>query len=202
MSFVSVHIPEDGWFLSGCGVIPQDKQLVIIIHKYGNQTPHIYQYRKSDWLYDKSDYFLDVSEKWVLDSYECGEEWNPGFATMDIISKWKPLALPPNDNERILLEIEKWFGGLKEGDQMSDLISRSALNELLDDLCVIDSLYDAINKLPTVDAVPVVRCKDCKHWGTGVIGETEYGKCCKYGKYMVGENGFCVYADKKGDENV
>ena len=38
---------------------------------------------------------------------------------------------------------------------MSDLISRSALNELLDDLCVVDSLYDAINKLPTVDAVPV-----------------------------------------------
>lgn len=25
------------------------------------------------------------------------------------IRKRKPLALPPNDNERILLEIEKWF---------------------------------------------------------------------------------------------
>ena len=109
MSFVSVHIPEDGWFLSGCGVFPKDKQLVVAIHKYGNQTPEIYQYRKADWLHKESDYFLDVSEKWRLDSYDCGEEWECGFATMAIISKWKPLALPPNDNERILLEIEKWF---------------------------------------------------------------------------------------------
>ena len=109
MSFVSVHIPESGWFLSGCNVLPQDKQLVIVIHKYGNQTPKIYQYRKADYMYEKSDYFLDVSEKWELESTYSDGYWNPSFATMDIISKWKPLALPPNDNERILLEIEKWF---------------------------------------------------------------------------------------------
>lgn len=24
--------------------------------------------------------------------------------------------------------------------------------------------FDAINEAPTVDAVPVIRCKDCKHW--------------------------------------
>lgn len=109
MGFVSVHIPEDGWFLSGCGVFPTDKQLVIVIHKYGEQSPGIYQYRKADWLNKESDYFLDVSEKWMLDSCDCGDEWEPGFATMDIISKWKPLALPQKDNERILMEIEKWF---------------------------------------------------------------------------------------------
>lgn len=109
MSFVSVHIPEDGWFLSGCNVLPQDKQLVILIHKYGGQTPGIYQYRKADLLHEKSDYFLDVSEKWILDSYESGDQWMCGFLTMDLVTKWKPLALPPNDNERILIEIEKWF---------------------------------------------------------------------------------------------
>ena len=64
MSFVIVHIPEDGWFLSGGGVLPTDKQLVIAIHKYGNQTPEIYQYRYADWLHKESNYFLDVSEKW------------------------------------------------------------------------------------------------------------------------------------------
>ena len=47
-----------------------------------------------------------------------------------------------------------------------------------------------------VDAVPVVRCKDCKHWGMGIAGETERIKCCVYARYMVSENGYCVYGEK------
>ena len=43
----------------------------------------------------------------------------------------------------------------------------------------------------------IVHCKDCKHWGTGVPGETENVKCCEYGKYMVGKHGFCCYAEKE-----
>ena len=43
----------------------------------------------------------------------------------------------------------------------------------------------------------IVHCKDCKHWGTGIAGETENVKCCEYGKYMVGENGYCVYGEKE-----
>ena len=43
----------------------------------------------------------------------------------------------------------------------------------------------------------IVHCKDCKHWGTDIAGETENVKCCEYGKYMVGENGYCVYGEKK-----
>ena len=43
----------------------------------------------------------------------------------------------------------------------------------------------------------IVHCKDCKHWGTGVAGETENVKCCSYGKYMVGANGYCVYGEKE-----
>ena len=52
------------------------------------------------------------------------------------------------------------------------------------------SLIDA---QPTVEAVPVVRCKKCEHWGTGGAGETKHVKCCEYAKYMVGENGYCCY---------
>ena len=40
-------------------------------------------------------------------------------------------------------------------------------------------------------------CKDCKHWGTGAAGEIKNIKCCEYGKYMVGANGYCVYGEKK-----
>ena len=46
----------------------------------------------------------------------------------------------------------------------------------------------------------IIHCKDCKHWGTGVAGETENVKCCEYGKYMVGENGYCVYGEKEYEE--
>lgn len=42
---------------------------------------------------------------------------------------------------------------------MRDLISRNALNELLDELCVTDALYNAINNLPAVDAKPVVHAE-------------------------------------------
>lgn len=45
----------------------------------------------------------------------------------------------------------------------------------------------------------VVRCKECKHWGTGAAGETEHIKCCEYAKYMVGDNGYCVYGEKECD---
>ena len=43
----------------------------------------------------------------------------------------------------------------------------------------------------------IVHCKDCIHWGTGIAGETEYVKCCEYGRYMVGMNGYCVYGEKE-----
>ena len=46
----------------------------------------------------------------------------------------------------------------------------------------------------------IVHCKDCKYWVTGVIGETENIKCCEYGGYMVGENGYCVYGEKESAE--
>lgn len=89
---------------------------------------------------------------------------------------------------------------------MSDLISRSALLEALvhcDGLgrksC--EAVIKTINEQPTVEAKPVVHCKDCEHWGTGVAGETEHVKCCEYGKYMVGENGYCCYADMRGGKN-
>ena len=61
-----------------------------------------------------------------------------------------------------------------------------------------DALIDVefeVDALPTFDAVPVVRCKNCKHWGTGAPGETEHVKCCEYGRYMVGESGYCVYGE-------
>ena len=85
---------------------------------------------------------------------------------------------------------------------MSDLISREALIEEIKQRAgmwqkTAEKFISVIKEQPTVEAVPgVVRCKNCTHWGTGVAGETEHVKCCEYGKYMVGKNGYCVYGEK------
>lgn len=46
------------------------------------------------------------------------------------------------------------------------------------------------------DDLTIVHCKDCKHWGMGIVGETENVKCCDYGKYMVGRDGYCCFGEK------
>ena len=54
---------------------------------------------------------------------------------------------------------------------MDDLISRKAMNEMLDELCVMDFIYDKLNELPTVDAVEVVH---------GEWIRKEYNSDCPY----------------------
>lgn len=95
---------------------------------------------------------------------------------------------------------------------MSDLISRSALIKAMEKKyevayktglnavgldCGFIVTEKIIQEQPTVEAKSVIYCKDCEHWGTGVVGETEHVKCCEYGKYMVGANGYCCYADMR-----
>ena len=40
-------------------------------------------------------------------------------------------------------------------------------------------------------------CKDCSHWIHGCAGCTEHVKLCEVGNYMIGENGYCLYAEQK-----
>ena len=52
-----------------------------------------------------------------------------------------------------------------------------------------------LREAPTVDAVEVVRCRECKyHEDTSV---TEYEHCCLIGK-TVRYNDFCSYGERKG----
>lgn len=59
----------------------------------------------------------------------------------------------------------------------------------------------AIQAAPTVDAVPVVRCKDCKWFSKGDNGFDAW-ECCTFtfGKYInVDENHFCSWAERKDE---
>ena len=56
---------------------------------------------------------------------------------------------------------------------------------------------DMISNAPTVDATPIVRCKDCK-W----LYDEMDDYCCRShrGLARICENSFCSYGERKGDD--
>mgnify|MGYP004685466235 FL=1 len=73
-------------------------------------------------------------------------------------------------------------------------------------LCVpLRDVNESIKKAKTVDAVPIVRCRDCKHYRTymghdmcaknvKLLGGREVGLCA------TGKDNFCNYGERKNDE--
>jgi len=65
----------------------------------------------------------------------------------------------------------------------------------------VAGVREFIEKAPTVDAVEVVRCKDCKNWKRlDHLGCTDFVKVCMLSNYMVGATGFCVYGERRTNE--
>lgn len=108
---------------------------------------------------------------------------------------------------------------------MTDLISKSAaINTTFNMCCRWDGedrddlrnmMLTAFQELPTVDAVPVVRCKDCKYrpidTGTHQYGhELEFSneyKCpCQCGdnwySWMPDDEWFCANGERRTDEQT
>lgn len=59
---------------------------------------------------------------------------------------------------------------------------------------VVLSMLGDENQTPTIDAVPVVRCRDCVNWAGDPAKKPEYAGCWRYGAahgIIVHENGFC-----------
>lgn len=65
-------------------------------------------------------------------------------------------------------------------------------------LCPVDEVSGVIDEAPTVDAVPVVRCKDC------IYTRKLYGRLvCKYGTCsgcILREDFFCSYGERRGGD--
>ena len=62
----------------------------------------------------------------------------------------------------------------------------------------IDIAWNKIDQAPTIDAVPVVRCKDCKY---GEVDDADFPAqyLCKHnGADWNNENHFCSYGERKG----
>ena len=60
-----------------------------------------------------------------------------------------------------------------------------------------------IRKRPTIDAVPVVRCRECKHWkqsgskAGNSFSDMGYIGGCEFTKYCRRESDFCSYGERK-----
>ena len=71
--------------------------------------------------------------------------------------------------------------------------------------CQLGGLVDVVeflNDMPTVDAVPVVRCKDCKHWHKDTVfcDYMPYGEASERVNWYADD--FCSYGERKdGDGN-
>lgn len=77
-------------------------------------------------------------------------------------------------------------------------------------LDVLKMVSEWIAEAPTIDAVPVVRCRDCKHWheGTQFCEEHSYfvddeGMPCSPAESpnwkMFNPDDFCSFGERKGD---
>lgn len=86
-----------------------------------------------------------------------------------------------------------------------DLISRSALTDAIGRLHSVggaylfdpDDVYAAIEAAKAVDAVEVVRCRECKHyWAPDA---DFYDSVCKRHKGLVGptDESYCSYGERK-----
>ena len=85
------------------------------------------------------------------------------------------------DADRLYLEMERFYNGHK-----GEL--RKVASNALDLVCM----------MPTVDAVPVVRCCDCEYWEIGY----KFCKICgltAYGSSIFGEKSFCSFGERKGE---
>ena len=53
-----------------------------------------------------------------------------------------------------------------------------------------DDIYEVLSECPAADVVEVVRCKDCKHYGTSGCAMDAYA-------FDVVEEGYCSYGERK-----
>ena len=77
----------------------------------------------------------------------------------------------------------------------ADTLIKEFERYMLDPKELRDAIY-TINYTPTVEAVPVIRCKDCRYHLDGM------NTCLKYAPQvvMMDDNDFCSWAERREDD--
>ena len=73
-------------------------------------------------------------------------------------------------------------------------IDADALKKKISDVYENKNIYQMIDEIPTVDAVPVVRCKECKHYKGGICFFTMR-------RHGLHDNWFCADGERRDSEN-
>ena len=84
-------------------------------------------------------------------------------------------------------------------------VAKKAVHEEFDECLVWDEsgeytsnvIEKILEALPTVDAVPVMRCKDCKHCIRELAQGKWEGSCRYWNTHSVMLNDFCSYGERK-----
>ncbi len=74
-------------------------------------------------------------------------------------------------------------------DKGNDLISRCKLFNALAPVQTLGEAYGVIQGMPTVDAVPVIRCRDCIRYRSD---DEVWGRCTVM-PYRMRKNDYCSY---------
>lgn len=86
-------------------------------------------------------------------------------------------------------------------------IDADVLKKKISDVYENKNIYQMIDEIPTVDAVPVVRCKDCKHGQPMIYRHTERPciMCSHLGSgffaRVFNPNWFCADGERWDSEN-
>ena len=88
-------------------------------------------------------------------------------------------------------------------DELIDFIDMGHLRNPLESCFSERDVVDMLESRLTVDAVPVVRCRECKHWkpsgskAGNSFSDMEYIGGCEFTKYCRRESDFCSYGERK-----
>ena len=92
---------------------------------------------------------------------------------------------------------------LIDADLLSEAIHENVSALYEDAVFAKEDCLTEIYVAPTVDAVPVVRCRECQHWkpsgskAGNSFSDMEYIGGCEFTKYCRRESDFCSYGERK-----
>ena len=61
---------------------------------------------------------------------------------------------------------------------------------------LLDKVLTGVGAAPTIDAIPVVRCRECIHWNKGT-NDAESWEYCTLLKHNMGGDMFCSHGERK-----
>lgn len=99
------------------------------------------------------------------------------------------------------MRLPRVWGGMRIGGDYMRIVDADALKKetgkWLTDPTDSRLLADVIDNAPTIDAVPVVRCKDCRWWAKQE--KSIQGRCALNGTYPTG-GWYCANGEREEDE--